>query len=182
MNHLKDNMKTEILELCFPILALILMGLLQIILHRIFRVGSIITSFLASFMINFVVLAIAQSVYFHYSDLNCLDSFFRQFTNLLIYFCIAFCFINLLNIGEASLRVKILYNMSLIPEGMPSSEILKTYSADEIIKLRLERLLANGQVIQKDEFFFLGKNRQLLLAKFFLFWRKLIFGNKYPKY
>lgn len=179
MNHLEVNLKTEILEFCFPFLALILMGVLQITLNKIFKIRSIIFSFLISFIIIFIILAVTQGLYFRSSNLGNLDSFFRQSTNLIIYFCVAYCFINLLNVGEASLRVKILYNISISKEGISISDILKNYSANEIIKLRMERLISNGQVVKKKEFFFLGKNRQLLLAKFFLFWRKLIFGKKY---
>lgn len=70
--------------------------------------------------------------------------------------------IGFFNLGESARRIRLVIELTQAgPRGLTLAEILHVYDARTILKLRMERLLAGGQVVERDGRYVLG--RRLLL-------------------
>lgn len=155
---------------------LIFLILLQIIMHRVGVTRSIIKSFFVCFIIGLITLITTQILFLTQLHSTGTEVAFILTLNLLIYFSSAYCFINFLNIGDTSIRVRILAELA---DNGPHTEveIIDKYGAQKIAELRISRLIASDQIRVKGNNLFPGKPRQILLAKAYLLLRRIIFGN-----
>jgi hypothetical protein len=87
--------------------------------------------------------------------------------SLLTYLCLAYFYVfGFYNLGESARRVRLLVELhSAGANGMTRPEILAAYNARMIVAARLHRLLASGQVVQRDGRYFVGNPLMLTLAK-----------------
>ena len=70
------------------------------------------------------------------------------------------------NLGESARRVRLLIELRAAGErGLTLTEILTVYNAGMIIYARLGRLLAGGQIVERDGRYFIGKPLMLYGAK-----------------
>lgn len=87
-----------------------------------------------------------------------------------------YCFFHFVNIGEASLRIRVLDEIKKSRRGLTEEEILNYYNPQIIIDTRLQRLVKNQEIICTDGYYRLGKSRLILAAKIIHFVRILIHG------
>ncbi|PKL35248.1 MAG: hypothetical protein CVV44_23010 [Spirochaetae bacterium HGW-Spirochaetae-1] len=169
-------MDNELVSILSPILALVTLFILHAIIHRIFHFKSILLSFIVSFIFMLLIFIVFSFVLFFIIKYQGIDFIYTLFGNLIILICLSYFYINLLNIGEVSLRIKLL---SIINEsdiyGIPLEELILKYNSEIIIKLRIDRLIKNGQLIEQSNKYFLGKKRQIYIVNFYLFWRNIMF-------
>ena len=70
------------------------------------------------------------------------------------------------NLGESARRIRLLVELRAAGErGLTRAEILAAYNARMIVDARLGRLLAGGQVVERDGRYFTGKPLMLWGAK-----------------
>jgi len=70
------------------------------------------------------------------------------------------------NLGESARRIRLLVELRAAGErGLTRAEILAAYNARMIVDARLGRLLAGGQVVERDGRYFIGKPLMLCGAK-----------------
>lgn len=155
--------------------------LMECVLHIVFKRliirGSLVISFFVSFTLLFLTLTgLHVAAWFHYGG-TIVDWIGFYLADLVVYLCLSYCYINFINIGNASVRIKALYDICLSAEGVTAQQILDGYNSEIILGIRLRRLLESGQIKMTDNIYFLGKPRQVLLALFFKFWRDLILGK-----
>ncbi len=67
-----------------------------------------------------------------------------------IYIGLGYVFFNFINIGESSIRVRILRELKTAGGQMPEATLLARYNDYEILNLRLGRLRSNGSVAIHD--------------------------------
>lgn len=92
---------------------------------------------------------------------------------LVAYNMLAFCYLNVLNASETSLHIHIL--MMLLAEREISMERLtRQYSAAELLKARVERLIALGQLRRQGSRFVLSNRTFLVLEKVLVAWRGVL--------
>ncbi len=63
---------------------------------------------------------------------------------------LSFGYFNFVQLNLSSLRVRIANELYESASGVPLSDLLKIYSADEIVSQRLARLSRGGQIIERD--------------------------------
>lgn len=152
----------------------------HILIFKIIRNMRIVLSMMIGFFIGFVVLCGAHLFLLHalasYDPLTFLVSLAANW----IAFASAFyCYFNYINIGEASLRIRVLAELNMHPEGLPFAQILKNYDNQAIIEARLSRLVSNGQLRLAAKKLFPGAKRRLIyIANFFEFLRYLILRKR----
>lgn len=100
------------------------------------------------------------------------------FVNVITYCCLAYCYFHFVNLGETARRIRILRELKETPGGLTQSDILARYNAGEIINRRLERLVANRQVVVKDGRYFIATPVVLYMAKFMFFLKAILFKEK----
>ena len=70
------------------------------------------------------------------------------------------------NLGESARRIRLLVELRTAGDrGLTRAEILAAYNARIIVDARLGRLLAGGQVVERDGRYFIGKTLMLCGAK-----------------
>ena len=148
-------------------------------IHRLFALKSFIVSFALAFLVTTILLISFQITLLQSNPGSIVDAWAISLANLIIFACLSYLYINVLTIGEASVRIKFL---SFFDKGIGLSEddILSRYNSRTILNLRKDRLLQDGQLAMKNGRIMLGKRRQILIAKFCVFWRKIIFGTEAP--
>jgi hypothetical protein len=92
---------------------------------------------------------------------------------LLTYNAYCFCYFNTLNLSETSLHVNILMRL-LVRNGMPTEELKSIYGVKDMISARIDRMVALGQLKEKDGRFFLRNDALVIIGRAINTWRKIL--------
>mgnify|MGYP001458472362 CR=1 FL=1 len=98
--------------------------------------------------------------------------------NLIIYFCFSYCYFNFINMGETARRIRLLRELDESPDGLTWEDMFKRYNAQEIIKIRINRLLSNGQIVLRNERYYVSSPVMLLISKAIVLMKSIILGKK----
>ncbi|MFA4854637.1 MAG: hypothetical protein WC616_04720 [Candidatus Omnitrophota bacterium] len=98
--------------------------------------------------------------------------------NLIIYLCFSYCYFNFINMGETARRIRLLRELDEAPAGLTQEEMLKRYNAQEIINIRMSRLIHNGQVLLRDGRYYVGSPVMLLISKAIVLMKLIVLGKK----
>ncbi len=85
--------------------------------------------------------------------------------NLATYVALGYGYIHFLNLGQTARRVRLLRELVDAGEPLSRAELLKRYSAADIVRVRLARLEEGGQVVRRDGQLFIGKPTVLAMAR-----------------
>ena len=97
----------------------------------------------------------------------------------LIYACSGFCFFNVVSASVASLRVRMLREyLKRDPRPIPATDLSRLYSSREMVRARLERLQAGGQVELRNDRFYLRSRGVLMIGRLFSGLRTLLLGDR----
>ena len=147
--------------------------LVQILVFKKVRTVTLLKSIFAGFFAGFLALLAGHFFCGGWSVQG--GGYFLA--NIMIYSLMGYCFFNFVCLGETSLRVHILTELASSVEGLTYRELQEKYNAKTIMEIRLRRLLANGQIVLKDEKYFIGKPVMLGMAKTIGIFKKLLFGR-----
>ena len=166
----------QLIELLIPVIALSIMPLAHIIVFRVTPINSIITSFLIAFVTGLLLIVLSPFLlvneFWQYLAENLL-------ADLIIYTGVSFGYFNVVNVGYASIRIKLLSDIFNNNQGLTLKELKQSYSARSISELRLQRLVLNHHRFENNKIYTLGKRKyQLYLGKLYLFLRAVIIGRK----
>jgi hypothetical protein len=92
---------------------------------------------------------------------------------VLTYNCCCYLYFGILNLSETSLHVNILIRL-LIEDGMAEQELSRLYGVKEMISARIERMIALGQLKEKDDRYFLGNGTLVLIGRLINIWRRIL--------
>jgi hypothetical protein len=164
-------MTPEWLYLASPIVALAVMVVFQAVVLRLRRgeqfFGSVVVGFAAGLL---AVLAL-QVVLLLIFPRNLDRWVLALVANPAIYVMLAYCFYNFINLGHASIRIRIFKECD-DRGGFISNEELRAVYDDELIKeARLQRLLEGGDVVRDNGRWKLVNPRLVPVAK-------MVFGLK----
>lgn len=98
--------------------------------------------------------------------------------NILIYGVLGYNYFHFINMGETARRIRMIRELHESPEGLTSSEILDRYNAAEVIAVRMQRLIQNGQVLEKDGRYFIGNPALLKISQGVVFFKWLLLGKR----
>ena len=92
---------------------------------------------------------------------------------VLTYNTLGVCYFCMLNLSETSLHVHILMDL-LISGPMPVDELAARYGVGEMIEVRIERMIALGQLQSQGEYFVVRNTGLLVIGRIIHLWRKLL--------
>lgn len=98
--------------------------------------------------------------------------------NLVIYACLSYCYFTFINMGQTARRVRLLRELYDAPQGLSREEMLSRYNAEDIINVRIARLLGNNQVILRDAKYYIGTPAVLFIAKMITLTKLIVSGRK----
>ena len=96
--------------------------------------------------------------------------------NLIIYLCLSYCYFHFINMGETARRIRLLREFDEAPAGLNREDMLKRYNAQEIINIRMSRLMHNGQIILRDGRYYVGSLAMLLISKAIVLMKLVVLG------
>lgn len=101
--------------------------------------------------------------------------------NGLTYAALGWGYFHFVNMGIASLRIRMLREMEEAGGSLERSRLLGEYNSDSVAALRIRRLTAGGHFVVIDERYYIGKRRFLIVARLFDGLRRFLFGSHYLK-
>lgn len=145
-------------------IAVAAMVVVQLMSMRVRSSLPVFVSLLAGLFTGTVVLVICHFGQFK-GSIESVDFWAWFGVNLLIFGSLGYLYFHFVNIGEASVRIRILNEIFESADGMAEAEILKRYNGDLILEARLSRLLSSRQIsIDEKGRYFSGPRRQMLFV------------------
>jgi hypothetical protein len=143
-------MAVEWFYLSSPIAALAIMVLVQAVFLRLRRGERFFESVVRGFSAGLLVVLALQAVLLLVFPRNADRWVLALVANPAIYIMLAYCFFNFINLGQASIRIRIFKECDE-RGGFITHEELRTVYDDELIRrARLERLLEGGDIVCED--------------------------------
>ncbi len=91
-----------------------------------------------------------------------------------VYGGIAYAYFHLFNMSETARRIRVLREVERAG-GLAEADLRRLYSEDEVVDRRLERMIAMGHLVQKDDGrFVVGSPLLLSAARVIAHWRKIL--------
>ncbi|MEI7863807.1 MAG: hypothetical protein WCI38_00445 [Chthoniobacterales bacterium] len=97
-------------------------------------------------------------------------------SNAVLFVCSWYFYFHFINIGEASLRIRILREVAAA-EGCQPDQLLAAYNSRVVLEARIERLVTDGQLLHREGRYHAGRPRMVLVAKVFAALRWLLLGE-----
>jgi hypothetical protein len=171
-------MFSNYLQITIPLIGLMINVFTQIVYFR--YMGSL--KLLKSVFFGFIIGLLSIFLLEFYVLLNIitpsLDFIAILVTDIIIYFSLGYCYFNFINLGETARRIRILRELYDSKDGLVMEEILERYNSKEIINNRVDRLIANGQVLYREGRYYIGKSAILLIAKIMVMMKIIFIGKR----
>ena len=164
-------MAIEWFYLLSPIVAVAVMVLVQAVVLRLRRGEQFFGSVVVGFFVGLLAVLALQAVLLIVFPRNSERWVLALVANPAIYVMLAYCFYNFVNLGHASIRIRIFKECD-DRGGFITREELRAVYDDELIKeARLQRLLEGGDVVRENGRWKLVNPRLVPVAK-------MVFGLK----
>jgi hypothetical protein len=168
------DMQHSFLNLLSPMISFIFYICIQVCGVRWIKNLSLFNSMVIGSGIGLVVLTSLEFYWFwssfgFYSNLA---------TNLAIYLCLSYNYFHFINMGETARRIRIIREIYDSPNGLSEGDILTRYNSEQMIELRIERLLSKKQVTLKNNYYFIDNSTMLVITKAMIFLKVLLLGKK----
>ncbi len=131
----------------------------------------------AGFGVGMVAVIAVSAVALHFSELSASDSLGLLLLNLMAYGALGFGYFNFVNMNITSLRIRMLQELLARGGRMSREELLSCYGTDEMIDLRISRLVRGGHLVESGGRLQIGKRSFLLLARVFALLRWIVLGR-----
>lgn len=169
-------MVVNLLSILNPIIGLTLNVIIQILSFRYISNLTLLRSIVLGFVFGLFLLFASEIYIFKASSIkDCLSLFI---VNLITYVSLGYGYFHFINLGETARRIRILREIHDSQDGLSIDEILKRYNAHNIVEMRISRLVNNGQIICKDNRYYIGKPIMLLITKTIIAMKLILFSNR----
>jgi hypothetical protein len=157
--------------LASPIVALAVMVVSQAVVLRLRRGEQFFGSVVAGFLAGLVVVLALQAVLLFVYPRNLDRWVLALVANPAIYVMLSYCFFNFINLGHASIRIRIFKECDERGGFITHDELRAVYDDELIKEARLQRLLEGGDVVRENGRWRLVNPRLVPVAK-------MVFGLK----
>lgn len=154
-----------------PIVALAVMVLVQAVVLRIRRGEQFFDSVVTGFLAGLLVVVALQAGLLLVFPRNLDRWLLAIVANPAIYVMLSYCFFNFINLGQASIRIRIFKECDERGGFITHDELRAVYDDELIKEARLQRLLEGGDVVRENGRWKLVNPRLVPVAK-------MVFGLK----
>jgi hypothetical protein len=109
-----------------------------------------------------------------------MDAFGWCLLSSLTYVALGWCYFHFVNLGIASLRIRVLEEIVEAGGTLQAVSLQDRYNDARMADARIQRLIAGGHLVARGERFHRGSARFLFTARLFAVLRHLIIGNRTP--
>ena len=168
----------DYLQILIPIIGLSTSVLVQVISFRYFLKLELLRSEYLGFILGVLIVFSLELCVFFYSKILLKNFLFVFSTNFIIYLSLDYCYFHFINLSVTARRIRILRELYETKEGLSLNEILQRYNAKDIVEKRINRLENNGQIIFKNNRFFISKPSVLYIAKVIVIMKSIILNKR----
>jgi hypothetical protein len=94
--------------------------------------------------------------------------------NTITYGALGYCYFHFINLGETARRIRIIREIWESENGLSMGELRERYNASDIIRVRLQRMIRNRQIILRGDRYYIGKPILLYVAKIIGFMKLIL--------
>jgi len=160
-----------------PVFGLIINVTIQLLGCRYIERLGVLKSVFTGFLCGFGIVFITDITYCFSAKPPLMECFAQLSLSTVTYVALGYCYFHFINLGETARRVRIAIELLESEIGLSMDELIKRYSASDIINYRLQRMISNNQIVYRDDRYYIAKPIMLYLAKAIVI-MKLIFLNK----
>lgn len=131
----------------------------------------------AGFFVGLLVTAAVSAAAVLERDVRMADMVGRCGLNLLTYGALGWGYFHFVNLNIASLRIRMLLEIGDSGGATNEDELRARYNVNEMIALRIERLLDGGHLVERNARFYSGRREFLLIGRVFEALRRFILGR-----
>lgn len=157
-----------------PIAGLFVNVLVQVLGFKIFK-KALLKSVFLGFSAGLLVI-LAPLLFFQAIDSR--EFISLTLANIIIYFCSGYCYFHFINLGVTARRIRLLWELYESKQGLLFEEITSRYNARYMVEARLARLINSGQVVSKNDKYFIGKPLMLCVTKIIIMMKVFVLGKK----
>lgn len=168
----------NIIHVLNPIIALIFNVLFQVLGFRYVIISSLLKSLFLGCFFGFIVLISLEFCIFLVGVNSGKDSLYLAMVNVITYSALSYCYFHFVNLGETARRIRIVRELYKAKNGLSMKELLSIYNAREMVEMRISRLLNSGQIICKNNKYYVGKPVILFISKIIIMMKIIILGKK----
>lgn len=151
---------------------------MQVASVKCFKGMGLLRSVFISFPCGFIVNVLLGAYLYGSYGTGSPDAPGYLLASILTYACLGYCYFHFINMTETARRIRILTELQSAPAGLSMEEIMKRYSAGEIIEKRLSRLMNNGQIALVNDRFYAKNSSMAVITNIILFMKLIIFGKR----
>ncbi len=163
----------DLVHAIVPIISTVANVLAQLVCVRYIGL-SYYRSVVVGFVLGGVLTGGAECLYFYW---NGMESLPLAFFNIANYCLLGFGYFSFINIGKTALRVRMLTEMKNSQNGLTLAEILAIYNARNIVDIRVDRLVRNGQLDRTNGRFYSRMSITLAIAITIDLFKLVVFGK-----
>ncbi len=169
----------EAVQILIPLIAFLINVATQILgIRYIPGIGLLRTIFLGM-LVGMVCLILAEAYILYCYEEDTIGLISITIANIIIYTALSYCYFHFINLGETSRRIRIIleiYNSK--DHALTMEEILERYNAEEVVRKRLDRLLSNRQIVERDGRLYIHSRLMLLISRIMVAMKVLLLGRR----
>jgi hypothetical protein len=169
---------TEWLAVAAPFAGAVVNFVSQVGLARSGVVRSLVRAIAAAAAFGAVVATILAGAFLFLTPLPLLDGAAIAVSALTVYGGAAFLLFALVNLGETSLRIRLIERLMARPGGMTSGELLAILPDTNLIEERVRRMKVQGQIRATNSRLYPTLSLLFASAVFIGFLRRLLYGRR----
>ena len=97
---------------------------------------------------------------------------------LLTYSALGYCHFHFVNLGETARRIRLLRELFDAGGMLSRSDLLTRYNAKEIVEKRIARLINSGQVVHREQRYYIQNPAVFRIAQFMVVLKVIILGKR----
>ena len=169
-------MDTAWLHVAIPVLGLAVNVGGQVLVFRLGGCRGLLKSIVAGFFLGLVCVVAAEAFTWR-AGVGASDRLGILAANVLTYAALGYVYFHFVNLGQTARRVRILRELFEADCDLSEADILERYSAREIVRLRVGRLLASGQIVSAAGRYAIGRPTMLVFSRLIVALKRLVLGG-----
>jgi len=150
----------------------------QIVLFRSSCGTHFMRSILLGFLSGLAVLALLEIARISLAGLSPLTFSTALLVDAPIYAGLSYCYYNFVQLGQTSIRIRLYSEIAGRPGGLAAGDIALLYNEEALMKVRIQRLLESGDVVERDGRYFIGRRRLVPVAAIIFAAKRLLLGRE----
>lgn len=167
----------EMIQVFNPVIGLAVNVLVQILSFRWIKPLGLLKSVFMGFAAGMLYVLGSEYLIFMQSSAESMSSFWPNLAaNTLTCGVLGYCYFHFINLGETGRRIRIVREL-LSANGLTMEELLKRYNTSDMVEIRLDRLLNNGQITERSGQLFINNQFLLRASHVMVLMKKMILGK-----